>query len=114
MKRKILGGKEKVCDICGSSMEFVFVDGFGVISQCKCGNTVKGKMTDEVNIYTYNPVLDTGKCKVKLNKMHDLKKLTHISNVNKIYEYEAISESIVEVADIFITKQQLEDYFEIF
>ena len=112
--KKILGGKEKVCDICGSSMEFVFVDGFGVISQCKCGNTAKGKMTDEVNIYTYNPVLDTGKCKVKLNKMHDLKKLTHISNVNKIYEYEAISESIVEVADIFITKQQLEDYFEIF
>ena len=112
--KKILGGKEKVCDICGSSMEFVFVDGFGVISQCKCGNTVKGKMTDEVNIYTYNPVLDTGKCKVKLNKMHDLKKLTHISNANKIYEYEAISESIVEVADIFITKQQLEDYFEIF
>ena len=111
--KKILGGKEQVCDICGSSMEFVFVDGFGVISQCKCGNTVKGKMTDEVNIYTYNPVLDTGKCKVKLNKMHDLKKLTHISNVNAILNYKVIAANIVEVDNIFITKQQLEDYFEI-
>ena len=118
MKRKILGGKEKVCDICGSSMEFVFVDGFGVISQCKCGNTVKGKMTDEVNIYTYDPIKSEGKCRIKPNKFKELRKhLVLECGRGKNFQYKFISDGIVNVyrknVSCYLTKQQLEDYFEI-
>ena len=47
------------------------------------------------------------------NDVNEYQKAFTESNKARVH-YEAISESIVEVADIFITKQQLEDYFEIF
>ena len=54
MKKNILGGKDKACDRCGGRMTFIKVKGIGVVSQCSCGNTVSGRMKDELQIYTYD------------------------------------------------------------
>lgn len=49
--RKILGGKENTCPICGGMMLFLEID-YRVVSQCKqCGCLTKGKMREEVKIY---------------------------------------------------------------
>ena len=49
--RKILGGKEKTCPLCGGMMFFLEIN-YIVVSQCKeCGCLIKGKMEEEVKIY---------------------------------------------------------------
>lgn len=53
--RKILGGKEKACTMCGSTVVFLKVKGIGTVSQCKeCGSVEKGRLKDEVKIYEFN------------------------------------------------------------
>ena len=53
--RKILGGKEKACTMCGSTVVFLKVKGLGTVSQCKeCGSTEPGRLKDEVIIYEFN------------------------------------------------------------
>ena len=61
--RKILGGKEKACTMCGSTVVFLKVKGLGTVSQCKeCGSTQPGRLKDEIKIYEFdkegNPVND--------------------------------------------------------
>ena len=61
--RKILGGKEKACTMCGSTVVFLKVKGLGTVSQCKeCGSTQLGRLKDEIQIYEFdkegNPVND--------------------------------------------------------
>lgn len=54
MKKKILGGKDKTCSMCGSMMIYIKVKGIGTISQCKaCGSIIQGRAKDEVKIYSY-------------------------------------------------------------
>lgn len=49
--KKILGGKENACPLCGGMVFFLEID-YGVVSQCKdCGCLTKGKMREEVKIY---------------------------------------------------------------
>ena len=49
--KKILGGKEKTCPLCGGMMFFLEIN-CRVVSQCKeCGCLTKGKMEEEVKIY---------------------------------------------------------------
>ena len=49
--RKILGGKENACPLCGGMVFFLEID-YGVVSQRKdCGCLTKGKMREEVKIY---------------------------------------------------------------
>ena len=49
--RKILGGKEKTCPLCGDMMFFLEIN-YIVVSQCKeCGCLIEGKMEEEVKIY---------------------------------------------------------------
>ena len=53
--RKILGGKEKACTMCGSTVVFLKVQGLGTVSQCKeCGSTELGRLKDEIKIYKFN------------------------------------------------------------
>ena len=53
--RKILGGKEKACTMCGSTVVFLKVKGLGTVSQCKkCGSTEPGRLKDEIKIYKFN------------------------------------------------------------
>ena len=53
--RKILGGKEKACTMCGSTVVFLKVKGLGTVSQCKeCGSTEPGRLKDEIKIYEFN------------------------------------------------------------
>lgn len=53
--RKVLGGKERACSMCGSTVIFLKVKGLGTVSQCKeCGTLEKGRVKDEVKIYTYD------------------------------------------------------------
>ena len=53
--RKILGGKEKACTMCGSTVVFLKVKGLGTVSQCKeCGSTEPGRLKDEIKIYNFN------------------------------------------------------------
>ena len=53
--RKILGGKEKACTMCGSTVVFLKVKGLGTVSQCKeCGSTEPGRLKDEIKIYAFN------------------------------------------------------------
>ena len=53
--RKILGGKEKACTMCGSTVVFLKVKGLGTVSQCKeCGSTEPGRLKDEIIIYNFN------------------------------------------------------------
>lgn len=61
--RKILGGKEKACTMCGSTVVFLKVKGLGTVSQCKeCGSVELGRLKDEVKIYEFNekgePIID--------------------------------------------------------
>lgn len=49
--KKILGGKENACPLCGGMVFFLEID-YGVVSQCKdCGCLTKSKMREEVKIY---------------------------------------------------------------
>lgn len=61
--RKVLGGKEKACTMCGSTVVFLKVKGLGTVSQCKeCGSAELGRLKDEVKIYEFNekgePIID--------------------------------------------------------
>lgn len=52
--RKILGGKDNTCPVCGSAMLYVEIKDIGIVSQCKnCNSTVKGKLTRITKIYSY-------------------------------------------------------------
>lgn len=52
--RKILGGKEHVCDKCNGTMVYIYIPRIGVVSQCReCGNCVSGRVKEEVKIYSY-------------------------------------------------------------
>ena len=52
--KKIVGGKDNICPTCGSAMLYIKIKGLGIVSQCKhCNCTVKGKLTEEIKIYSY-------------------------------------------------------------
>lgn len=55
MKKRILGGKSNSCCNCGETMIYIYIQGLGVVSQCrKCGNMVNGRMKDEIRIFSFN------------------------------------------------------------
>jgi len=53
MKKKIVGMHANSCPMCGGDMVFLRIDKVKVISQCKCGCTMDGRVKDEVKIYAY-------------------------------------------------------------
>lgn len=53
--KRILGGKEKSCPMCGGTVVYLQVKRLGIVSQCRdCGNMVQGRAKDEFKIYTYS------------------------------------------------------------
>ena len=54
MKKNILGGKSNSCPMCGGDMVFVRIGKVKVISQCKCGCTMDGRVKDEIKIYNFD------------------------------------------------------------
>lgn len=53
--KKILGGKEGVCPMCGNMMVYLKIKYIGAASQClKCGCLREGRVKDEVKIYAYS------------------------------------------------------------
>ncbi len=53
--KRILGGKECCCPMCGGTVVYLQVKRLGVVSQCRdCGNMIQGRAKDEFKIYTYS------------------------------------------------------------
>ena len=53
--KRILGGKENSCPVCGGTVVYLQVKRLGIVSQCKeCNSVVKGRAKDEFKIYTYS------------------------------------------------------------
>lgn len=53
--RKILGGKDKTCCICGGMTLYIKNGKVGVHSQCKnCGALTDGREKDEVKIFEFD------------------------------------------------------------
>lgn len=54
-KKKILGAKENTCKSCGGNMYHLFIQNFGIVSNCiECGAVVRGKEKEEVKIYEFD------------------------------------------------------------
>ena len=54
MKKNILGAREKTCDKCNGTMFFIKVKDLGIVSQCKCGNSVSGFEIHENKVYEFD------------------------------------------------------------
>ena len=53
--KKILGGKENSCHMCGGTVVYLQVKRLGIVSQCReCGSMTNGRAKDEFKIYTYS------------------------------------------------------------
>lgn len=52
--KKILGGKENSCKICGGKVLYLKVKHLGIVSNClNCGAVSQGRERDTIQIYTY-------------------------------------------------------------
>lgn len=117
--KKILGGKNGACPHCGNTMVYVNIPRIGTTSQClACGCLREGRVKDVVRIYSYNPLKDTGNCKIKSNKSQELGKHLELDfGRGKKFSYKIIANNVVTVYKkgviFYITKNQLEEYFEI-
>ena len=117
--KNVVGGAINVCPHCGNTMVYVNIPKIGATSQClSCGCLREGRLKDVVRIYSYNPLEDTGNCKIKSNKSQELRK--HLSldfGRGKKFSYKVIAGNVVTVykkgISFYITKNQLEEYFEI-
>ena len=53
--KRILGGKENSCPMCGGIVVYLQVKRLGIVSQCRdCGSMTNGRAKDEFKIYTYS------------------------------------------------------------
>lgn len=117
--KNIVGGAINVCPHCGNTMVYVNIPKIGATSQClSCGCLREGRVKDIVRIYSYNPLKDIGNCRIKSNRSQELR--NHLSldfGRGKKFSYKVIGGNVVTVykkgISFYITKNQLEEYFEI-
>ena len=56
--KNIVGAKENVCPHCQGTMLYIKINKAKVISQCKCGCTIDGRIKDEVRVWSYDPITE--------------------------------------------------------
>ena len=117
--KNIVGGAINVCPHCGNTMAYVNIPKIGTTSQClTCGCLREGRVKDVVRMYSYNPLKDSGNCRIKSNKSQELRKYLSLDfGRGKKFSYKVIADNIVTVykkgISFYITKNQLEEYFDI-